>query len=177
MDTRIPGGLWATLKLRPVKVPNDGLPVICSLEADGWNREIRACVEKCMRNKLLFVTAFLAIFMVLALSEHLFGQDRSSTTGRSWALVGATVYVSPTEPPIKNGVILIRAGTIESVGRSGSVQLPADAEKLDCSGLTITAGFWNSHVHFVQRKWANVQAIPPAELSGQMADMITRWGF
>jgi imidazolonepropionase-like amidohydrolase len=87
------------------------------------------------------------------------------------------VYVSPTEPPIQDGVILIRAGTIAAVGRNGSIQLPADVEKLDCSGLTITAGFWNSHVHFIQRKWANVQTIPRPELSEQMADMITRWGF
>jgi hypothetical protein len=57
------------------------------------------------------------------------------------------------------------------------VHLPVGIGKLDCSGLTITAGFWNSHVHFVQRKWANIQAIPAAELSEQMVDMITRWGF
>jgi imidazolonepropionase-like amidohydrolase len=54
--------------------------------------------------------------------------------------------------------------------------LPAQIQKLDCSGLTITASFWNSHVHFVQRKWANIQTIPAAELSEQMTDMITRWG-
>jgi len=87
------------------------------------------------------------------------------------------VYVSPTEPPIQDGVILVQGSSIAAVGRKGSVQLPAGIEKLDCSGLTITAGFWNSHVHFVQRKWANVQTIPSAELSAQMEDMITRWGF
>jgi hypothetical protein len=34
-----------------------------------------------------------------------------------------------------------------------------------------------THVHFVQRKWANAQAIPAAELSEQMQSMLTRWGF
>ena len=95
----------------------------------------------------------------------------------TWALVGGAVYVSPTEPPVKDGVIVIQGGTITAVGQRDSVNLPTGIEKLDCSRLTITAGFWNSHVHFVQRKWANVQAIPAAELSEQMVAMITRWGF
>lgn len=120
-----------------------------------------------MRNKLLFVTAVFTVSMVLALSDHVHGQDRPSARGRTWVLVGGTVYVSPTEPPVKDGVIVVQGGTITTVGQRSSVHLPADIEKLDCSGLTITAGFWNSHVHFVQRKWANVQAIPAAKLSEQ----------
>jgi imidazolonepropionase-like amidohydrolase len=48
---------------------------------------------------------------------------------------------------------------------------------LDCSGQAITAGFWNSHVHFFERKWANVAAIPAPELARQFQDMLTRYGF
>jgi imidazolonepropionase-like amidohydrolase len=48
---------------------------------------------------------------------------------------------------------------------------------LDCSGLTITAGFWNSHVHFFERKWANAAEIPAPELGRQLQDMLTRFGF
>jgi len=130
-----------------------------------------------MWNRLSLVTGSLAVGILLTSSFCLLGQEQVPPAGRSWALVGGTVYVSPTEPPIKDGVIVVRGSSIAAVGRKGSVQLPADIEKFDCSGLTITAGFWNSHVHFVQRKWADVQTIPPAELSQQMQDMITRWGF
>lgn len=129
-----------------------------------------------MRNRLSFVFGLLAPVLLLA-PVRLPAQAKVPVAGQSWALVGGTVYVSPTEPAIKDGIILIRSGTIAAVGRRGSVQLPADIQKLNRSGLIITAGFWNSHVHFVQRKWANVEAIPAAELSDQMADMITRWGF
>jgi imidazolonepropionase-like amidohydrolase len=122
--------------------------------------------------------------LVAALFHAAFGQEyrpaqpiSAPAAEHAWALVGATVYVSPTEPPIKDGVIVVRGSRIEAVGRRNSVHLPAGIEKLDCIGLTITAGFWNSHVHFVQRKWASVQAIPSAELSEQMTEMITRWGF
>src|SRR5262249_19860239 len=130
-----------------------------------------------MRNRLFFVVGLIAPALLLTCPVRLPAQAKVPVAGQSWALVGGTVYVSPTEPPIRNAIILIRSGTIAVVGRRGSVQLPAEIQKLDCAGLTITAGFWNSHVHFVQRKWADVQTIPSAELSEQMADMITRWGF
>lgn len=128
-----------------------------------------------MWNTFLFLTCLLAAAMTLPVRSR--AQDNLSAAGRTWALVGGTVYTSPAEPPVKDGVLVVQGGRITAVGQRGSVQLPPNIEKLDCSGLTITAGFWNSHVHFVQRKWANVQAIPAVELSEQMEDMITRWGF
>jgi imidazolonepropionase-like amidohydrolase len=93
------------------------------------------------------------------------------------ALVGATTYVSPTKEPIRDSVVLIRAGKIDAVGSRAQVQIPRSAQVLDCSGLTITAGFWNSHVHFFERKWANAATIPAAELSRQLQEMLTRYGF
>ncbi|TMA19766.1 MAG: 4-alpha-glucanotransferase, partial [Deltaproteobacteria bacterium] len=48
---------------------------------------------------------------------------------------------------------------------------------VNCAGLTITAGFCNSHVHFFERKWANAAAIPAAELMRQLQDFLTRYGF
>lgn len=130
-----------------------------------------------MRNRVFVVVALLTPALLLTSPVRLPAQADVPVAGQSWALVGGTVYVSPTEPPIKDAVILIRSGTIAAVGRRGSVQLSADIQTRDCSGLTITAGFWNNHVHFVQRKWAAVQTIPAAELSEQMEDMVTRWGF
>jgi hypothetical protein len=45
------------------------------------------------------------------------------------------------------------------------------------SGLTITAGFWNSHVHFLQRKWADAATLPESELTRQLQAMLTQYGF
>ena len=106
----------------------------------------------------------------------LFGQTPYSTNG-DLALVRGTVYVSPTEAPIRDGVVLIRGGKIVAVGSSSVVQIPRAAQLIDCSGLTIMAGFWNSHVHFTERKWANAAEIPAPELSRQLQDMLTRFGF
>jgi imidazolonepropionase-like amidohydrolase len=93
------------------------------------------------------------------------------------ALVGGTVYVSPTEEPVRDGVVLIQGGEIAAVGSRASVQIPPTVPSLDCAGRTITAGFWNSHVHFFERKWANAASIPAPELGRQLPDMLTRYGF
>jgi imidazolonepropionase-like amidohydrolase len=93
------------------------------------------------------------------------------------ALVGATIYVSPTEPPIRDGVILIQNEKIVAVGPRAQMQFPETAHVLDCFGLTITAGLWNSHVHFFERKWTDIATIPIPELTRQLQDMLTRFGF
>ena len=88
------------------------------------------------------------------------------------ALVGGTVYA--TDEPLKDGVVLIDGDTIVSVSREAP---PRDAEIIDCRGATVTAGFWNSHVHFFERKWADAANIPAPELARQLRDTFTRYGF
>src|SRR5438045_8850841 len=90
------------------------------------------------------------------------------------ALVGGTVYVDPGEI-IRDGVVLVRGERIAAVGTS--LPVPASARMLDCSGLTVTAGFWNSHVHFFERKWAKAGEIPAAELDRQLHATFARYGF
>ena len=92
------------------------------------------------------------------------------------ALVGGTIYVSPSDPPIVDGVLLIRDRKISAVGPRRAVQVPGGTPTLDCTGLIITAGFWNSHIHFIERKWANAKNIPADELQVQLQEMLTRFG-
>jgi imidazolonepropionase-like amidohydrolase len=91
------------------------------------------------------------------------------------ALTRAIIYTSPADDPIHGGVVLIDGEKIAAVG--ALVDIPEGTEVLDCTGLTITAGFWNSHVHFTERKWADSANIPAPELSQQLEDMLTRYGF
>jgi imidazolonepropionase-like amidohydrolase len=93
------------------------------------------------------------------------------------ALTGATVYPAPDQPAIRNGVILLRDGRIASIGPRASVAVPPGTDTLDCTGLTVTAGFWNSHVHFGERKWARAAELPAAEASEQLRQMLTGHGF
>jgi imidazolonepropionase-like amidohydrolase len=74
-------------------------------------------------------------------------------------------------------VILLRDGRIAAVGRHGEVTVPRGTDTLDCTGLTVTAGFWNSHVHFGERKWERAAELPTAEASEQLRQMLTGHGF
>ncbi|MEK6323207.1 MAG: amidohydrolase family protein [Acidobacteriota bacterium] len=104
------------------------------------------------------------------------GQTRSAPAGQL-LLTGGTIYASPSENLITNGVVLIRDGKIAAVGRRGSVRVPNGVATVDCSGLTVAAGFWNSHVHFTKQKWADAANIPAPELAGHLQAMLTRYGF
>ena len=104
-----------------------------------------------------------------------FGQSNANG-GAPLALVGATIYTNSTDTPIRDGAVLIRDGKIAAVGRRASVKIPPGTQALDCAGLTIAAGFWNSHVHLMERKWGDAAKIPAAELTTQLQTMLTRYG-
>ncbi len=90
------------------------------------------------------------------------------------ALTGARIYQNPSDAPLLNATIVVVDGTIESAGEN--VTIPLRATVLDCNGCTITAGLWNAHVHFHERKWADAAAIPAGELDRQLREL-TRYGF
>lgn len=89
-------------------------------------------------------------------------------------LKGGTIWINATDKPVRKGAVLIENGRITAVG---AVRAPRGAQVLDCSGATILAGFWNSHVHFFERKWENAGKLPAQELEGQIEAMTTRYGF
>jgi len=109
------------------------------------------------------------------LGTRVLGQSPNSN--EQLALVGGTIYASPTDEPIRNGVILIDGDKIVAVGRRAAVRVPRGVNVIDCTGSTITAGFWNSHVHFLERKWTDAATAPASELSRQLQTMITQYGF
>jgi imidazolonepropionase-like amidohydrolase len=93
------------------------------------------------------------------------------------ALAGAKIYPSPTDPPIENGSIVMRDGVIVSVGPSSTINIPHSSTVIDCKGLVITAGFWNSHVHIQPPALLHVQTSGAKELDQQLDTMFNRWGF
>jgi len=92
-------------------------------------------------------------------------------------LKGGSLYASPDAALISDAVVVTSAGVITAVGRAGEVPLPPDARVIDCSGKTIVAGFWNSHVHFTEAVWQDFENAPAAPLTAHMQEMLTRWGF
>ena len=92
-------------------------------------------------------------------------------------LVGGRVYPSPTATPIENAVVVIHDGKIAAIGKLGQVRIPKGSETIDCKGKIITAGFWNSHVHFTEDVWNGAATAPADKLESHMQEMLTRWGF
>ncbi|HEX9409726.1 MAG TPA: hypothetical protein VGA23_08760, partial [Methylomirabilota bacterium] len=92
------------------------------------------------------------------------------------AILGARIYPSPSEPPIANGAVVAADGLITVVGPRDHVGVPPGATVLDGAGLTVTAGFWNTHVHFTEAKWRRAESAPASELSAALGAMLTRWG-
>ena len=91
------------------------------------------------------------------------------------AIEHARIYVSPTDPPIEDGTILVRDGVIAAVGPQ--VAVPSDAQIVPCDHCVVTAGFWNTHVHFTEPKWTMAQWKSAATLNPQLADMLLSRGF
>ena len=101
----------------------------------------------------------------------------AAANAQSLVLLGAKVYASPDAAPLLDAVVLTSGGRITAVGSRSEVQIPQDASIIDCTGKTVVAGFWNSHVHFSQTAWKNAASAPALPLEEQMREMLTRWGF
>ncbi|MEH2554747.1 imidazolonepropionase-like amidohydrolase [Bradyrhizobium algeriense] len=101
----------------------------------------------------------------------------TTANAQTLALVGGKAYASPDAVPLDDAVIVTTNGVITAIGSRNEVQIPSDAKVIDCTGKTVVAGFWNSHVHFTQAVWKNAGSAPAAPLQEHMREMLTRWGF
>jgi imidazolonepropionase-like amidohydrolase len=115
-----------------------------------------------------FILILLLLWMLFAC-----GPSRASDL----ALIGAKIYPSPTEPAIENGSIVVRDGRIFAVGSSATIKIPRDAKVIDCRGLVITAGFWNSHVHILTPGLLHAEKLSAEQITSQLEEMLTHWGF
>ncbi|HLX85379.1 MAG TPA: amidohydrolase family protein [Terriglobales bacterium] len=93
------------------------------------------------------------------------------------ALIHAKIYPSPTESPIENGAILVHAGRILAFGPNATIKIPSHATVIECNGMVVTAGFWNSHVHILTPGLLHAEKLSSEQITAQLQDMLTRWGF
>jgi imidazolonepropionase-like amidohydrolase len=71
----------------------------------------------------------------------------------------------------------VRDGRILAVGPSATIKIPRDRKVIDCKGLVVTAGFWNSHVHILTPGLLHAQKLSREQIASQLEEMLTRWGF
>jgi imidazolonepropionase-like amidohydrolase len=118
------------------------------------------------------VRTFAILFFLLAL-----GSSLPALAADTWVVSAAKIYPAPNVAPIEDGVVLLRDGRITYVGARTSAKIPKSARASTCSGGVLTAGFQNSHVHFIEPRWSDAAHQPAAELTQSLEDMLTRYGF
>jgi imidazolonepropionase-like amidohydrolase len=136
----------------------------CSVWSEGRQSGIAACLKFCRIGGMKI--ALLAVMSVAFCC---------SVAAQDLAILNAKVYASPTAQPTTETTILIQAGKITAVGRH--VAVPSSVTTLACGGCVVFAGFWNTHVHFMEAKWAGAAQLPADQLTRQLQEMLTHSGF
>lgn len=121
--------------------------------------------------------AISSLALLLLASTSLAAPPAVSGASDTWLLTGTRIYASPEERAIDDGAVLVRNGKIAAVGSRRDVSALAAAHQAQCGGGFITAGFQNSHVHFIGEAWKNAGGRPASELSRSMAEILTRFGY
>jgi hypothetical protein len=121
----------------------------------------RSRVSRALRIRLLLATvAMVAVVALLAAVARPACPDEPAVL----VLAGARIYPAPDAAPIAEGTIVVVGGRIAAVGSRDAITVPAGARRLDCKGLTIAAGFQNSHIHFDQDQWKDAAHQPAGKL-------------
>jgi len=89
----------------------------------------------------------------------------------------ARLYAAPDAPAIDDAAVLIVGGRIAAAGPAADIPARGAGSVGQCDGGTVVAGFQNSHVHFIDEKFAGAKERPAAELAAAMTDMLNRFGF
>lgn len=100
-----------------------------------------------------------------------------SVAAQDLAVVGARVYPAPDATPIEDATVWIRDGRIAAVGPRTRVVVPAGVRVIDGRGASVTAGFWNSHVHLIKPPFHAPDGQAAAALTDALRERFTRWGF
>lgn len=93
------------------------------------------------------------------------------------AIVNARILPAPDAEPVAAGAVLVRDGRIAALGDVADVALPEGVEVIDGTGLTVVAGFWNSHVHLETLPLRHAASEPAEALTEALARDYARWGF
>src|ERR1051325_2810116 len=76
----------------------------------------------------------------------------SSATAQVTAFTGGRVIVGDGRAPIENATILVNGARIQQVGPAASVQVPANATRVNLAGKTVMPMIVDTHVHLTPNR-------------------------
>jgi Amidohydrolase family len=89
----------------------------------------------------------LTILLLLLLPGPEFGQAKPTRQFKSLVLTHATLIDATGAPAKRDMSIVIVDGRLTTLGKTGRVRVPADAEIIDASGKFLIPGLWDMHIH------------------------------
>lgn len=138
--------------------------MITDLAPEHWMSKLPRC---------LLVSSVLG----LVLNATTGARETNSPAAESFAIVGARLYSSPDATPIEDSVVVVKHGRIVSAGSHANTPVPSGIRLLDAHGAVLTAGFWNSHIHFMTPELLEASTASAETLKSALQAMLTRWGF
>jgi hypothetical protein len=72
------------------------------------------------------------------------------------AITGATLIDGLGNPPISPATVITVGGKIAAAGPAASINIPADAKRVDATGKFIIPGLWDMHAHYEQAEWGPI---------------------
>ena len=106
-----------------------------------------------MKLRKMLLSIIGSLMVVSAMTVYAEGAPSYSHIGNS-VVSGVRLIDGLGSEPVENQDIVIVGGKIAAIGPSGSIELPADALKIDGRGLTALPGLMDLHIH-TQGGWAN----------------------
>ena len=94
-----------------------------------------------------------------------------ATAQADLVFVNARVYTKPGEAPITSGTVIVNNGKITNLRKTRKDDPLLPARKLiNANGRALSAGLWNSHVHFTSPELGS-------NPQGVITNMLLRYGF
>lgn len=100
----------------------------------------KSSMKQHLASRLLIALFLLTVSQSVRASDEIPGAPQKQPI----ALIGGTVF-PVSGPKIEDGVVVFEQGRIVAVGSKDSVEIPAKANRVDCSGKQIYPGLFESH--------------------------------
>jgi len=91
-------------------------------------------------------------------------------------ITDVTLLAAPGEPAVDGATLVFEHGRVSAISTHGEVP-PRALTTLGGRRLFATAGFWNSHVHFMEPALYDARNAPVDQLQGGLERMLNRYGF
>ncbi|MXW35871.1 MAG: amidohydrolase family protein, partial [Chloroflexi bacterium] len=81
------------------------------------------------------------------LAQPFDGQRDTQPESATLAIVGGLLIDGHEGPPLSGGIVLVDGDRIVAAGSREALDVPADAEVIDATGMTVMPGLIDAHVH------------------------------